>query len=514
MKLGPIGIRAFTNRKINPATAARYGIYTASLQSGRVAPNDAGNIIVFPFIEDDRCVNEKYRGPDKKFWQRKGGKKTFWNAEALDLAEDGELIITEGELDALTAIDCGFDKTVSVPEGAPGQITDEPVDDEKGKFKFLWNNRDKLARIKWFVLAVDSDEPGQALAAELVRRFGAARCKHVTYPEDCKDLNEVMMQHGQKEVVRVLREAKEYPLTGLYRLSEYPEKPQLELCGLPWNDGALQHLRPFPGALMVVTGVPGCGKSSWVMQVVSHIVETKGWTAAVFSPEMPVVPHLRHKLRSIRARDGAHKVDADKLREIDEWIERGFVFLDVDPVAWDAEERTLEWVLDKAKDAVVRDSIKILVIDPWNEIEHFKRRDEMMTDYIGRGIRELRRFAQQRGVLVIIVAHPTKRDEAARRTTPTLYDVEGSAHWANKPDLGVVVSRYTEDKAEDDDGKAKRRSASTRGELTLIEVVKVRFGETGQVGEASLRYSTLSHRYHRTNYEDPAPLPDGAEEIR
>ena len=50
----------------------------------------------------------------------------------------------------------------------------------------------------------------------------------------------------------------------------------------------------------------------------------------------------------------------------------------------------------------------------------------MVTDYISRGIRALKRFARLYDVAVIVVAHPTKdvgRDGKAR--PPTLYDIEG-----------------------------------------------------------------------------------------
>src|SRR4029077_13466908 len=111
--LGPIGIQAFERRNISAETAVRYAIYTANRQAdGSVIPDGNGNIVVFPFLERGVVVNEKYRAPGKKFWQRAGGRRTFWNSDALDdpALEAGHqaLVITEGEIDALTAIECGF----------------------------------------------------------------------------------------------------------------------------------------------------------------------------------------------------------------------------------------------------------------------------------------------------------------------------------------------------------------------------------------------------------------------
>src|SRR5690606_22679991 len=146
----------------------------------------------FPFVHDGRVVGEKYRAPNKRFWQRKGGYKTFWNSDVMDdpaLHRGQPLIITEGEIDALTAIDCGFPFTVSVPDGAPpvkegedpDTVEDTPAEEEKsGKFDFVWHNRDRIKRIKRFILAVDNDGPGKRLAAELRRRLSASRCMFVT----------------------------------------------------------------------------------------------------------------------------------------------------------------------------------------------------------------------------------------------------------------------------------------------------------------------------------------------
>jgi twinkle protein len=132
--LGPIGIEAFERRNISAETAVRYGTYTVSRQAdGSVIPNSDGNIVVFPFLEGGVVVNEKYRGPGKEFWQRPGGRRTFWNADALDdpALEAGHqaLVITEGEIDALTAIEAGFPLSVSVPDGAPPVPEGEKPDD-------------------------------------------------------------------------------------------------------------------------------------------------------------------------------------------------------------------------------------------------------------------------------------------------------------------------------------------------------------------------------------------------
>lgn len=477
--LGPIGIEAFERRNISAETAARFAIYTASRNDdGEVVPDGAGNIVVFPFIERGAIVNEKYRGPGKKFWQRNGGRRTFWNADALDdpALETGQmsLVITEGELDALTAIECGFPLAVSVPDGAPAVADGENpgdlqpiVDESAGKFEFLWNNRERLKRVKRFILAVDNDRPGQRLAAELVRRLSASRCLFVEYPEGCKDLNDVACRYGPERITAILNAAKPYPVRGLYRLSDYPERADLSVFSTGWWT-LDRHLKLFTGEFMVVTGIPSHGKSTWVLNLLCNIAAQHGWRSVIFSPEMPTVPHLRGKLRRIRG--GANP---------DVFLNEHFRFIDADPTGDVDEDFDLDWIIDKATDAVLRDGIRCLVIDPWNEVEHARRRDESMTDYIGRSIRSLKRFARLYDVAVIVIAHPTKEVGKDGKSRPvTLYDIEGSAHWFNKCDHGVVIDR-----------------PNSYVDETVVRIAKVRFDETGEKGEVRMAFDREGCRY-------------------
>jgi twinkle protein len=493
-QLGRKAVEFLESRGISAEIAARFGIYTARRGPDGVVADPYGSIIAFPFIDGDRVVSEKYRTPDKKFWQREGGKRTFWNADVLNdpgLTDDGHaLIITEGEIDALTAIECGFPFAVSVPDGAPAVSNDQEPDDlppldkdseAKGKFEFVWSNRARLQRIKRFVLAVDSDRPGQRLAAELVRRLSASRCMFVTYPGGCKDLNEVLQQHGPEAVARVLNSARPYPVRGLYKLADYPEECTLQTFSTGWQT-LDRHLRLFPGEFMVVTGVPSHGKSTWVLNLLANAANLHGWRVALFSPEMPTVPHLRGKLRRIKSGRAEWRDPS-----IDAWIDDSFVFIDADPTGREDEDFNLDWILDRATDAVLRYGVQVLVIDPWNEVEHARDARETMTDYIGRSIRALKRFARLRNVAVIVIAHPTKDVwHQGKMRTPTLYDIEGSAHWFNKCDHGVVVER----------------SADIPNQTT-ITVAKSRFENAGERGKVLMKYEPISGRFEMLTEEAP-----------
>jgi len=504
--LGPIGMKAIEGRGLDPEIAVRLGLYTGRADNGEVIPDPKGNIVVFPYTEHGVTVAEKYRAAGKRFWQKAGGRRTFYNSDVMDdpALENGSaaLVITEGEPDAIAALSCGFPFSVSVPDGAPpateGTSADkiDPNADATGKYEFLWNNRDRLKRIKRFILAVDNDGPGQRLAAELVRRLMASRCYFVTYPEGCKDLNDVLMRHGEEAVRAVLNGAQPYPVKGVYTLADYPDAPQIETIstGFPVIDGSGDGKEPslfqlFAPSFFVISGLPGSGKSTWLTNLLINVAEAHGWKSAVFSPEMPIVPHLRDKMRRIAGRSPIDRLGKPQLANVDRWISDNFVFIDHDAQGGD-EDITLEWILERAADAVLRYGVRILVIDPWNEVEHAKDQRESMTEYVNRALRQLKKFGQRYGLAVFVVAHPTKdvaKDGKSR--VPTLYDIADSSAWFNKPDIGIIIDR-----------------PNAHSDETMIYVKKVRFEGTGEKGAVKMRFDRETSRYEMLNPAEEGDL--------
>jgi twinkle protein len=215
-----------------------------------------------------------------------------------------------------------------------------------------------------------------------------------------------------------------------------------------------------------------------VANLLVNLYRLHGWRSAVFSPKMPVAPHLRDLLRLIVGGAG----------DADDTIDDAFAFLDADPTGRsDDDDFDLRWIINKAVDAVLRYDARILLIDPWNEVEHAKRRDESTTEYVARSIRELRRFARDYGVVVIVVVHPTKDvHEKGEVRIPTLYDADGSAAWFNKSDHGVCIHRR--DPYQDE---------------SSIFVQKVRFRTTGEKGEIRMSFDRRTGRYSALNAREP-----------
>ena len=507
MTISPLAEQWLERRAISLDVAVAMGIYTGKRApdgvDGEVVPDPGGDIIAFPFKEQGEEVATKYRGRprsdgSKVFWQRKGGRKTFFNADVLDdpaLANGDALVIVEGEPDCLAVLTAGHPFVVSVPDGAPADRDAkgnklapvpetaegiDPNDDEK--FAYIASNWERLRHVRRFVIFTDDDGPGRRLRDELVRRLGRVRCSFVRYPDlggKKPDANEVLLQHGAGAILDMIASASPFPIKGIFTLSDFPEQERPKTISTGWGrldlpaSAGMCSVMLATGMFMVVIGKPGSGKSTWTLQLVANIAKAQGWTIGLASFEVLPVPFVRDILRTHHTGCGRKHWRPEQRRLADVWINDHFVFFHVDPRT-DESEQTVEWLIEKAEEAVIRHGIKALVVDPWNEFEHARGSGETETQYTARVIKRLKRFAQTFDVLVIVVIHPTKNGGAKPAEDIGLYDADGSAHWANKADIGIAIER--------EDGAG--------GEQGIVRVHgrKFRFSDLGQRGTTEFSF--------------------------
>lgn len=483
-------IQWFATRGISASTIARAGVIRTETWMPGCERGETVPVVVFPYYRGGEVVNHKYRAADKRFRQDKGAEKVFFG---LDLCQSfDEVIIVEGEIDALSIREVDMPNVLSVPDGAPKQVKEGPIDPENDtKFSYLWNCRDELKSVTKFIIATDADGPGQALAEELARRLGRDKCWRVIWPEGCKDANEVLVQHGKDALIDCIEAAKPWPITGLYGVDDYRDEV-IELYrngrkrafSTGWG-GLDQFLTITEGQLSVVTGIPNSGKSEWVDALMVNLAEANGWNFAVCSFENPPVEHIS-KLVEKHLRtpywDGAmQRMTEVQLQSGMDWVRDHFHFIRADG---DGDMANVDWILEKMAACVLRYGVKGVVLDPWNECEHQRPANMSETEYIGHSLMKIKRFASTRGVHVWIVAHPSKMHaEGGKVPIPGLYDISGSSNWANKADLGVVVHRNDED------------------QNVEIHVKKCRFKSIGRKGVSCLNYDRVTGRYYETRGE-------------
>ena len=139
-------------------------------------------------------------------------------------------------------------------------------------------------------LSIDSDDAGEKLKAELIRRLGAEKCYVISLP-GAKDANEFLVANGVHALASYVDLAEPVPLDNVNTLSNISSeleefffegaKPGFQI-GLPHFDSVFS---TYTSQFIVVTGVPGSGKSDWIDMMTMGYQKNYGWKTAYASPE-------------------------------------------------------------------------------------------------------------------------------------------------------------------------------------------------------------------------------------
>ncbi len=454
----------FTQRGISKNTLDELKVSTGSEYMPQTAKQE--NTIQFNYYVGGELINVKYRDGRKNFKLYKGAEKVFYNID--NIVGHDWCVITEGEMDVLALHEAGISNAVSVPNGAT--LNSNNLD-------YLDNCIDYFDDKEKIILAVDSDEPGQALQRELVRRLGAEVCFLADF-EDCKDANEYLLKEGKEALKARISKARPVPLENVTTFKDIEDevtdfvengfKPGFQI-GLENFDNIFS---TYTGQFITVTGIPSSGKSDWVDQMVVGYNKEYGWKTAFASPENhPTFLHAHKLMRKVWG-DMPNKGDIGgaKWNQVADHVNSSFYFIDM-------ERYTLESVLRKGAELVKRKGIKCLVIDPYNKVRDVDCTTEDVNKYTMEYLTKIEIFAKKYDVLVFIVAHPTKmyKDKDGKIEEPTMYNIKGGGEWYDASYHGLLVHRDYEKKT------------------TKVKVLKVKFQNLGEnQGEAFFKWEHRS----------------------
>jgi twinkle protein len=454
-------------RGISERTADEMQLFPAEKYFQRLEKKT--DAIGFPYFRNGQFVSAKYRSIESKdFTQDAGGAQDFFGIDKIDLSLP--VIIVEGEIDALTLLECGLKNVLSVPSGAPMKVSDGKVDaSEDKKFAFVWNAVDVLNQVPYVTIATDTDTAGQALAEELARRIGKDKCRiaHFAY----KDLNEAFLAKGKDVVLEIIEKAEPYPVAGLSSASKFADR----LNDL-WGKGTGKGLSTgysnvdeiytvAQGQLTIVTGYPSCGKSNFVDQLMINLAKAHDWKFGLCSFENQPEIHISRLMEIYKEKrffDGTNRMtDADR-DDAFKFVEEHFLFLDSEG----AEPATIDSILERAKIAVVRMGIRGLVIDPYNYIEN--KGGQAEHEFISGMLTRIQAFAKAYGVHIWFVAHPSKITRSGMDLPrPDGMAISGSMAWWAKADCGITIHRTKDHGVELAVWKCRYRWIGTQGETTL-----------------------------------------------
>lgn len=452
-ELEPI-YKYFEKRGISKKTVDMYGISF-----------NADKEIVIPYYKFGELVNVKYRknlGNGKKtFKQEKDSEKTLFG---MDLVKDTDTLIwVEGEMDVLALAEQGI-YAVSIPQGG----SDKKLECIENCFEFL-------EEFKTHIIAVDNDKTGDILKENLLSRLGKEKCKTVNWKQ-YKDANEALI--GGEDLKKFIDSAEDIAPDGILTFYDafeeiytYNFEKDHDYYESGWyNFDRIVKIRT--GHLMVVTGYPSRGKSTFVDNLLMNLSKRYHLKHLIASFESIIATHYNTLFEMVvecPIYKWMREHDKDIFGDNFEFIAEHFYRFDIDRV-WTVDE-----ICERAELAVKKYGVNTLVIDPYNRLNNkiLNGREDL---YIGSILSKLCMLAKKLNILVIFVAHPRKPDG---EKMPNLYSISGSSDWYNMADYGIVVHR---DRCQD--GKLSNKP------LIFIEKVKNHFIGNPSGGEITLTYDT------------------------
>ena len=434
-KLSDEALKYFESRAINQEV----------ILANKIAMTKDGNGIVFPYFRNEQLINYKTRLlKEKKFFQAKDAEPIMYNLDRIQGQK--EIIVCEGEFDSLSWEVAGYKNHTSVNQGAPNE-NDANVDK---KLECITNCYNVFEEAETIYLAVDTDNNGIRLQKELIRRFGAEKCKIVDFKE-CKDANEYLIKYGAFELSQLLKESKDVKVEGIFTLEDNFDsmlngfKNGLERGTTTYIDEIDLAWKWRKGEVNLWTGYQNEGKSLFLNQL-SLI---KAWfdkdKFAVFSPEnMPMDDFYNDLIEMLVGKTSDSFYGKLQMSEVEylnasSFINRHFFLIYPD---FDFKINT---IFEKVKFLVRKQGIEHLIIDPYNTIEHLMKAGEREDLYISRFMAKLKRFAVENNITIHLVAHqntarPNEKD-GGRYYKPTLNNIKGGGTFADKADNVLFVWR-------------------------------------------------------------------------
>lgn len=300
--------------------------------------------------------------------------------------------------------------------------------------------------------------PGnERLRDDIGIRLGDELCSHAVWTEE-------------RHPTDILGSARPMWSDEFARLDDIPDpgEPKTYETGFKALD---EHgLRITLPAFAPLIGPYGSGKSVFLRQLLVNLWRKHGWKFAITAFEEKVKPRYRRDL--MRHLIGAHpeRWTAQKEMEADrELNECARFILRKRNTILDADR-----LLHLIEFGVRRHGVRVVAIDPVNEIDHQVPKGESKTDYMGRFIMRLKALADDYNLFVICCAHPAKdgvNKRLSKGTLLTLNDGADTAHWGNKADIGFVMWRPEHPTGPTILNIDKVKDHETMGAPTLAELI-------------------------------------------
>lgn len=398
------------------------------------------------------------------------------------------LYVCEGEKDCLTLRSLGFLTAISVPSGANTDLV-----------KAFQAFRQWLEPIHRVFVVGDQDDRGRPLAKKLVEFFDAQDVFIAQWDQRLmgKDISDVRIRMGDDIARALVRDALRCQTDDVCEYTATHDEDRIADYALGLTDpgydlhlGSLmnQHFRlTTSGGLIIITGVPGSGKSDWINFFATTQMAFHDDHVCFCSFEEPDKHrHLHHLTQIWVGATPTAQLSREQLQPYIHAVTSHVTHLDLR-----RERPTYRRVLRRAESVLARNpNLRHLIIDPYLYLTMTEGQNITETEAIKQMLTAVQDWGHQHHVWITIVAHPRKmttREGSEDYEEINFYTLSGSAHWANVADFLISVKRCTRNGVP----------------YTEYDALKVRFQEFCHPGKVCLKRNDISRRYaERANAED------------
>ena len=458
---GPISARKLV---ADTCTKWSYGIGTYNRQPAQIAN----------YYRDNRLVYQKIRLANKEFTSLGDIKQAGFYGQHLWARGGKKLVVTEGEIDALSVSQMQSHKwpVVSIPNGADGAL------------KVFKRELEYLESFEEVILMFDQDAPGIDAAKECASILSPGKAKIARLP--LKDANEMLKAGRGSEIINAIWNAEPYRPDGIVSGKEtwdaYTKRKSTPCVPYPWAgfNSRLKGIRQ--GEMITVTAGTGIGKSTLCRELAHYLAtechERVGYVAleesvgksveAFLSIEMNTPLHLRACEDEARER-----VAWEKLFGGDEMI---YLYDHWGSMSIDALKSRLRYLAEGCGCKYIFLDHNSIVVSGIADGDERRMLDNIAT--------QLRAFVENTQIALFIVVHLKRPGDKGKSHEEGgrvhLSDLRGSGAIAQLSDTVIALER--DQQAEDEQG------------VSVPRVLKNRF--SGDVGRCSppLRYDPETGR--------------------
>lgn len=156
--------------------------------------------MMIPVTNGTEVVAVKYRTMDKKLSSEPGSQSDYF-VNWQNIKDKSYLIIVEGEIDLLSAIESDFDNTVSLPFGCKN-------------LRCIDNQKNWIKEFSKIIIAVDNDAPGKECQKEIIKKLNTISKKlYAVDMGEFKDFNDILVAKGIDGLKNVITKVEKIEIT-------------------------------------------------------------------------------------------------------------------------------------------------------------------------------------------------------------------------------------------------------------------------------------------------------------